>query len=74
MTTASSSEQTTVEQDLFVIADRWKVPLRRLDGESLREVAHRLTLDLEHRIALMLLDLEEISTLDLDETDGDASC
>ena len=49
------------------------MPLHNRDG-NLQALADNLSLAIEHRIALMLLDLEEITTLDLDQTDGDASC
>lgn len=67
MTTSSVSPDMTPEQQIFAIADRCRIPLRRLRGETMREVANRLTLEIEQRITLMLLELEELATIDVDD-------
>lgn len=64
--TCAISEETPAAERLFEIAKRWRMPLERTDGQSLRALAESLSLAIEHRIALELLDLEEIATLDLD--------
>jgi hypothetical protein len=61
------SEQPAAIDRLIAVAERWKMPLHRQDGEPARAMAERLSLAIEHKIALMLLDLEEIATLDLAE-------
>lgn len=71
MTISSTSHADTLEQQLFAIAERCRIPLRRLHLEPLRAVTERLTLEIERRITLMLLDLEELAGLDLDELTGE---
>ena len=65
--TTSADENPSVEDWLFEIAARCHLPLRRMDGESLHAVANQLTLDIERRIALLLLYLDDINNLDLSE-------
>ncbi len=62
-------EATPAEEQLFKIAERWHMRLKRTDGESVRALAERLSLAMEHRVALLLLDLEEIAALQLEPED-----
>ncbi len=66
-TSTTGGEDAGPEQRLFAIAARWHMPLQRRADETLQALADNLSLAIEHRIALMLLDLEDIATLDLDE-------
>ena len=66
-TSTTTNEEAGPEQRLFALAERSSMPLKRFDGDTLRTLAERLSLAIEHRIALALLDLEEIATLDLEE-------
>jgi hypothetical protein len=59
-----STENESAEQTLFAIAQRFRMPLERLPDDTVYSLADRLSLALEHHIALLLLALEEIATLE----------
>lgn len=65
MSTSSTTTDEPPEQRIFEIAARCRIPLRRLTGEPLASVADRLTLEIEQRVALMLLELQELATIEV---------
>jgi hypothetical protein len=67
MTTSFPDDTDEAQQRLFAIAKCWRMPLEALPGDDVHTLAERLSLAIEHQIALQLLHLEEIATLNVEE-------
>jgi hypothetical protein len=67
MTHPENAHMQDTEARLFALARYCQIPLRRLDGEPLSEVAHRLVLDIQDRKSILDRCRDEIATLDFDD-------